>query len=116
MKRAFGMLILAASAASRIISASMRNRGPRLNKRFCGSFSSLSGEQVLARPFSARERSIVSESLLQMLAYYEQYPDAASQLISIGESKPDSSIDAPKFAAMTMVANQLMNLDEALNK
>ena len=37
-------------------------------------------------------------------------------LLAVGESKPDPSLDAAELAAWTMLANQLMNLDEALNK
>jgi hypothetical protein len=34
----------------------------------------------------------------------------------VGESKPDPKLDKVQLAALTMVANQLMNLDEVLNK
>ena len=37
-------------------------------------------------------------------------------LIAVGESTADASLDQPALAAYTMVANQLMNLDEVLNK
>ena len=40
----------------------------------------------------------------------------AEKLIAVGESKPDASLDKPVLAAYTMVANELMNLDEVLNK
>jgi len=35
--------------------------------------------------------------------------------LSVGESKPEEGAEADS-AALTMVANQIMNLDEALNK
>jgi hypothetical protein len=37
-------------------------------------------------------------------------------LLAIGESKPSGNVPATQLAAMTMAANQLMNLDEVLNK
>ena len=37
-------------------------------------------------------------------------------LIAVGESKPDLTLDPPVLAAWTMLANELMNLDEFLNK
>ena len=40
----------------------------------------------------------------------------AKKLIAVGESKPTDEVPAAQLAAMTMVANQLMNLDEVLNK
>jgi hypothetical protein len=41
--------------------------------------------------------------------------DEAKQLIAVGESKANAMLDAPLLAAWTMVANELMNLDEVLN-
>ena len=34
----------------------------------------------------------------------------------VGESKPDATLDASTLAGWTMLVNQLMNLDEVLNK
>jgi hypothetical protein len=36
--------------------------------------------------------------------------------VKVGESKPAAGLPAPQLAAMTMVANELMNLDEVLVK
>ena len=35
---------------------------------------------------------------------------------AVGESKADTAMDATTLAAWTMLANELMNLDEVLNK
>ena len=43
-------------------------------------------------------------------------PTDAKKLIAFGESKADPALDAVELAAWTMLANQLMNLDEVLNK
>ena len=43
-------------------------------------------------------------------------PEDAKKLIAFGESKADPKLDASELAAWTMLANQLMNLDEVLNK
>ena len=50
-------------------------------------------------------------------AHYAAHADDAEKLIAVGESKPDA-VDRrrPTLAAWTMVANELMNLDEVLNK
>jgi len=37
-------------------------------------------------------------------------------LLAVGESPVDERLPAPELAALTMVANQLFSLDEALNK
>ena len=73
-------------------------------------------ERLLSRPLTAKELAIARGTLKEMQSYYEQQPDAAKQLLTIGESKASGNIPATQLAAMTMVANQLMNLDEVLNK
>ena len=50
------------------------------------------------------------------LAHYEANPAGAAQLLAVGESPVDPSLPAAKLAALTMVANQMFSLDEALNK
>ena len=73
-------------------------------------------ERLVSRPLTAEELAIARGTLKEMQSFYEQQPDAAKQLLTIGESKPSGNIPASQLAAMTMVANQLMNLDEVLNK
>jgi len=72
--------------------------------------------RLLARSLNPKEKAVVKRSLAEMRSFYEQQPEAAKQLLSIGESKPCDQVPAAQLAAMTMVANQLMNLDEVLNK
>ncbi len=73
-------------------------------------------ERVLARPLASKERSVVKETLREAQGYYTGKPEEAQKLITYGESKPDAKLNASELAALTMVANQLMNLDEVLNK
>jgi hypothetical protein len=73
-------------------------------------------ERLLARPLTAKERKIVETSAGELLAQYQAEPKAAEQLLAVGDSKPDAKLDPPTLAAYTMVANELMNLDEVLNK
>jgi Protein of unknown function (DUF1553) len=72
--------------------------------------------RLLARPFDQKEREIVKRNYQDFLAYYGAHPEDARKVLSVGESKADGSFAAPQFAALTMVANQVMNLDEVLNK
>jgi hypothetical protein len=55
-------------------------------------------------------------SLQQMQQHYAKDRTAARALIEIGEKKPDASIPAPELAAWTMVANEMLNLDQTMNK
>lgn len=72
--------------------------------------------RVLARPFQPRERGAVKGALKDFLSYYDSHPEQAGKLVSVGESKRDSSVPPAELAAWTMVANDVLNLDEALNK
>jgi hypothetical protein len=72
--------------------------------------------RLIARSFRPGEMKIVQESLNDLMAHYKTRPDEARKLVTVGESRPDASLDAPTLAAWTMVVNELMNLDEVLNK
>ena len=62
------------------------------------------------------ELAVVSDVLADAEARYQQNPDAAGKLISIGESKPDPTVNPQQLAAWTMVSNLLLNLDETISK
>jgi hypothetical protein len=72
--------------------------------------------KILTRPLCCEEGSIVAASLDDLLAYYQDHPEDARQLIAVGDSKPDPALDASPLAAWTMLANEMFNLDEVLNK
>jgi len=71
---------------------------------------------VLSRPFDAGERQIARASFEDFRKHYREQTGAAVRLTGMGESKPDASLPVDEFAAWTMMANQMLNLDEALNK
>lgn len=73
-------------------------------------------ERLVARKFDDKERDVVLRSYKDYLAFYKSKPEDAEKLVSVGESKPSTALPAPQLAAMTMVANELMNLDEVLVK
>ncbi len=72
--------------------------------------------RLLARPFRPAEVKVVQESLADLREHYKTRPEEARKLITVGESRPDASLDAGTLAAWTMLVNELMNLDEVLNK
>jgi hypothetical protein len=69
--------------------------------------------RLVARPLSAAELPIVKQSLADLQAYYGAHAEEAKQLIMVGDSKPRHP-DVAQLAAWTMLANELMNLDEVL--
>lgn len=76
----------------------------------------LLAKRLLARPFRAEELPIVQNSLNGLREYYQSHVEDARKLISEGESKADPALDPALLAAWTMLANEILNLDEVLNK
>jgi hypothetical protein len=72
--------------------------------------------RLLCRPLKPVERSVLAISLADLKKHYSAQPDDAAALIAVGETKPDPKLPAPELAAWTMVSNQVLNLDEVLNK
>jgi hypothetical protein len=72
--------------------------------------------RLLARPFRAEEVAVAKSALEDLRAYYASHPEDAKKLLAVGASKSDSALDPAEHAAWTMLINQLMNLDEVLNK
>lgn len=72
--------------------------------------------RVLARSFNEAEQEILLADQGQFRQYYQAHPNDALALISVGESELNEQTDPAELAAWTMVCNQVMNLDEALNK
>ncbi len=72
--------------------------------------------RLLSRPFRLEEMKVAQESLADLLANYKAKPQDAQKLIAVGESKADATIDPTVLAGWTMLINELMNLDEVLNK
>ena len=72
--------------------------------------------RLIARLFGPKEKEVVTRSYADFLNYYQSHKADASKLLAVGESKADGSLPMDKFAALTVLANELFNLDEVLNK
>jgi hypothetical protein len=72
--------------------------------------------KLVGRPFRVEEIHIVQTGWFDLYEYFKQNPDGAKALLAVGETKSDASLDAAELAAWTMMVNQLLNLDEVLNK
>jgi hypothetical protein len=72
--------------------------------------------QLLGRAFTSPERGVLRRTLDDALVTYRRNPTAAQQLLTVGASTPDPTLPAPELAAWTIVASQVMNLDESLTK
>ena len=69
-----------------------------------------------AREPESREREILEQTLRAQREHYGLHPDAAKQVIAVGESPVPADVPATDLAAFTMVASLLFNLDEVITK
>jgi len=71
---------------------------------------------VTSRHPSKAEMRTLNTALAKFVKKYELNSEAASKLISIGESPVNKNLKPTELAAYTMMASLLLNLDETLNK
>ena len=72
--------------------------------------------RLVARSFDEAERVVARRTYDSLLDAYEADTDAALELLAVGESPLDETLPAAESAAWTMLVNQVLNLDEVLNK
>ena len=72
--------------------------------------------RLLARDFGDAERAVARQTYDGLIDLYGGDEAAARQLVDVGESAHDAGLPLDESAAWTMLASQLMNLDETLNK
>lgn len=74
------------------------------------------GGRLVARGWRAEELPLLRQSIDELQTYYKDHPADAAALIAVGDSKADATLDSAQLAAWTMLTNELLNLDEVLNK
>jgi hypothetical protein len=72
--------------------------------------------RLLARSLRPEESASAGATLDKLLAHYRAHPEQAKDLLAVGDSKADPALDAATLAGWTMLMNELLNLDEVLNK
>jgi hypothetical protein len=73
-------------------------------------------QRVLNRDLRDEERALIMEDLTFYREHYQSQVDDAAALLRVGESVPTAELPAHELAAWTMICNQFLNLDEAINK
>jgi ribosomal protein S15P/S13E len=76
----------------------------------------LLGLILLARIPPPPMAAALQKSFIEMQKHYAANPKDAHSLVNIGEKARDKSIPEAELAAWTMVANEMLNLDETVNK
>jgi hypothetical protein len=89
----------------------LREEPADLDRRLVRAF-----RHTLGRKPQPDEVAVLKQTHEQQLARFKSDPDAAKALISVGESKAPESADPAALAAMTAVANVLLNLNETISK
>ena len=82
-----------------------------LNRRLVLAF-----RHTLGRPPQTGETALLKKTYDQQLANFQGDPKSAEALLKVGESPAPTSIDKAELAAMTAVANVLLNLNETITK
>ncbi|MDX2270064.1 MAG: DUF1553 domain-containing protein [Bryobacter sp.] len=72
--------------------------------------------RLVTRRFTDQEREIARSSYRDFLRHYDSNLEDARRLTAAGEAPPSPKLPKPEWAALTLLTNQLMNLDEVLNK
>jgi hypothetical protein len=72
--------------------------------------------RALCRQPTSQEIKILTEGLQKRLVKYKANPEAATQLVSIGESPRDPKMDVSELAAYTLTMSIILNLDETITK
>jgi hypothetical protein len=98
-------------AARGVAERTLREAGPSQKDRLTHLF-----RLVTARCPDARELAELEAALEDATAHYKTRPEAARQLIAIGETKPDARFNPGELAAWTMIGNIVLNLDEVITK
>ena len=73
-------------------------------------------QRALGRPFTPAEADVIRSTWNDMRSHYAGHPQEAAELLGHGESAPDPMLPPADFAALTLVVNQVFNLDEFLSK
>jgi hypothetical protein len=73
-------------------------------------------ERLISRRMEGDERSEVRSLQENAFANFRANPSQAGALLSVGESLVNPNLSHPELAAWTIVASEVMNLDESLTK
>jgi hypothetical protein len=71
---------------------------------------------ALARRPTVSELAILERNLARNLDQFRDHPEAAEQLLQVGEARREPALNAGELAAYAAVANLILNLDEAVTK
>ena len=98
-------------AARRLARRAMRQVAGKSRDRIASMF-----EISTARRPKPVELDVLLQVYRRQLEVFRKQPDAALALLAVGESNRDESLGAAEHAALTTIANIILNLDETITK
>jgi hypothetical protein len=98
-------------AARALAERTLREGGPALRGQLSHAF-----RLALGRPPEPREVKVLERTFQTQREHYLKEKESAEKLVSVGESPREKSHAVADLAAMTGVANVLLNLNETLTK
>jgi hypothetical protein len=97
----------ARALAQRVLTEGLNSTADRVRRAF---------QYVLAREPSAAETDVLMDGIERYRELFREDVEAARELLAVGESSADSSLDPGEHAAYTVLCSTILNLDEALTK
>ena len=98
--------------ASKILASRMQMEGGKtLDEQIAYGF-----RLAVSRYPKEEEKAILKEIFMTEQNRFKETPKEASRLLSVGKKEVDNTLDKSKTAALTMVANTMLNHDEAYMK
>ena len=73
-------------------------------------------ELATGRPADNLRQQVMKKAYEKQKSAFDQNPDQADQLLAMGDSPREESIDAKEHATWTVLASMILNLDETLNR
>lgn len=70
---------------------------------------------VLARPASRLELALLEDALVAQRKRFTANAELAEQLLGVGATEADSTLDRIEVAAYTIIASIILNLDETIS-
>ena len=72
-------------------------------------------QRLLSRSLAEDEIEIIEKTYQKAIARFSDKPDQAKKLVTVGDSKATTT-ELPELASWTLIASQILNMDETLNK
>jgi hypothetical protein len=93
--------------AERSLGENVADDGARLARLFL---------RCAGRTPEPEEAAALARTLERFRERYRAEPEAARQLVAVGESEPSAALDPAELAAWTLIASALLNLDEVITR